>query len=81
MPSNYEGFHVSKEKNDGVIEQLAGVTVKVYDVDLDVEVTTLVSNGSGNIPAGSLPVAVGTRVRFRVENHDGLAGSVTQITT
>ena len=80
--SNYEGFHVMREANDGIIEQLAGVSVKVYDADLDVEVTTLVTDQSGNIPPGALPtVAAGTRIRFRVENHDGLAGSVTQITT
>ena len=80
MPSNYEEFYVMEETNGGVIEAVAGVNVEVYDADNDVALTTLVTDPDGKIAAGTLNVKAGTRVRFRVENRNGLAGSVTQIT-
>ncbi len=81
MPSDYEGFFVNKEVEGGVIEQQAGVDVVIYDCDGEVDLDTVTSDSNGLIAAGTVAVAVGTRIRFRVENHEGLAGSVTQITT
>lgn len=70
---------------NGVITNVgAGVDVEVYNVTtgLPVAESPLSTDSNGDIVAGSFAaVAVGTRVRFRVENEDGLAGSATQITT
>lgn len=81
MASNYEGFFVSKEDETGAITQIAGVDVEVYDADAETALTTLTTDSNGYIAAGSVSPAAGTRIRFRVENEDGMAGSVTQITT
>lgn len=81
MPSNYAAFHVSIRSADGVITHVPSATVKAYDADLNAAISTLTANGSGQIVAGTLAVAPGTRVHFRVENQNGLAGVLTQITT
>jgi hypothetical protein len=81
MPSNYEAFYVTKRSANGVKTHVAGATVKAYDADLSAAISTLTADGTGLIVAGTLAVSAGTRVRFRVENEAGLAGSLTQITT
>lgn len=83
MPSNYEAFRLMYNDENGRLQAFASVSVKVrtsadnYAADL----TTLTTNSDGEIAAGTLSVAVGTRARFRVENYQGLATSLTQITT
>lgn len=81
MPSNYSEFHVYRESNYGVIESVAGASVKVFNADAGAELAVLTADADGLIAAGTLNVAAGTRVRFRIENLSGLAGSITQITT
>ncbi len=81
MPSNYDEFSVLIEANSGVINQAPSVAVKVYNADTSTEITTLNADINGHIASGTLNVEPGTRVRFRVENYQGLAGSMTQITT
>lgn len=85
MASNYEGFPVNFRDGDGVVVAVeAGVEVHIYDVtaEADAAESPLTTDGDGEIAAGSLAaVAVGTRVRFRVENYNGLAFSRTQVTT
>ena len=68
---------------NGRLQSFPSVTVKVrtsadsYAADL----TTLTANADGEIAAGTLAVAAGTRARFRIENYLGLAASLTQVTT
>jgi hypothetical protein len=85
MASNYEGFTVYTRDANGVLAPVgAGVSVAVFDVTANAAAaeSPLTTDSDGNVAAGSLAaVAAGTRVRFRVENHSGLAASGTQITT
>ena len=82
MPtSDYEGFHVNREDETGAIEQLAGVDVVIYDVETETDLDTVTSDSNGYIEPGTVSVDAGSRIRFRVENHEGQSGSVTQITT
>ena len=82
MPSsNYEGFYVNREDETGAIEQLAGVDVVIYDVDGETDLGTVTSDSNGFIAAGTVGIAPESRIRFRVRNFEGQAGSVTQITT
>lgn len=81
MAVNYQSFTVMKRDKDGVLTAVAGATVKVYNVDTAADVATLTADSNGVIAAGSTTGSAGHRLRFRVENNGGLAGSVTQIGT
>lgn len=85
MASSYAQFTVQKRDLNGVITDVgAGISVAVYNdtTNADVAESPLTTIANGVISAGSLAaVPVGTRIRFRVQNHDGMAGSSTQITT
>lgn len=85
MASDYAEFLVEFRDENGVVAPVeAGVDVAVYDTVAlaDAAESPLTTDSSGLIAAGTLAaVAAGTRVRFRVENYNGLAGSWTQITT
>lgn len=62
----------------------AGVSVKVREdgAGSDVAESPLTTDANGEIAAGSLAaVAAGTLIHFRIENHGGMAGSISQITT
>lgn len=65
MPSNFSGFEVGHDKEDGTAPILFGSqTVKVYDVTNNAQLADLVSDAGGAVASGTLPVAVGTLVRF-----------------
>lgn len=83
MPSSdYDGFYVMKRDENGVLEAMPGVDVVIYSDELASDIATETTDGDGYISPGTASgVNAGTRLRFRVENEDGLAGSVTQITT
>lgn len=81
MPSDYEEFYVMKRDANGVLVALPGVDVIVYDVDTNTDLDTVTTDSNGLVAADTVSVDAGSRIRFRVENEDGLAGSVTQITT
>lgn len=85
MASNYAGFAVQIRDENGILTNVgAGVSVAVYNVTTAAAVaeSPLTTDSNGEIAAGSFAaVAVGTRVRFRVESNAGLAGSSTQVTT
>jgi hypothetical protein len=89
MPSDYEGIEW-KVSVLGVEYPVASATVKVHDIeDADptdgtgaTALSDLSTDGSGIMAAGTLAtVAVGRTVRFTVIRADGLARSITQITT
>ncbi|HEY8562789.1 MAG TPA: hypothetical protein VIL74_20595 [Pyrinomonadaceae bacterium] len=81
MPSNYEQFYVKKSNEYGVQTVMPGVDVIIRDVNTDTDLVTVQTDSNGLVAAGSVSVAAGSRIRFRVENEQGLAGSVTQVTT
>ena len=83
MPtSNYEEVRIVEEDEDGVITPIgSGETVEIHDLDADASLGSEVTNSMGAIPAGTAAVDAGTRIAFRIENKDGLAGSEVQITT
>jgi hypothetical protein len=85
MASNYAGFNVNYETSAGLITSVgAGVSVKIRaeGVGSDAAESPLTTDANGNIAAGSLAaIAVDTVVHFRVENFQGMAFSVSQITT
>lgn len=85
MASNYAGFNVNYETSAGVILVVgAGVSVKIRaaGAGADAAESPLTTDSDGNIAAGSLAaIAADTVVHFRVENFQGMAFSVSQITT
>lgn len=82
MPtSSYQSFDVTKRGADGAVVPLPGITVKVYDATNNANLPNLTTDINGIIAAGTFNVAAGTRIIFRIENYQGSAGSITQITT
>jgi hypothetical protein len=85
MASSYAGFNVNYETSSGIIVGVgAGVSVKIRaeGVGSDAAESPLTTDSDGNIASGSLAaIAVDTVVHFRVENFQGMAFSVSQITT
>ncbi len=59
---------MSIDNLDGTETHVGVVTVHVFDATNLVELDPIASDESGVVAAGSVPVAVGTVVRFRVEN-------------
>ena len=66
---------------NGVLVAVASTDVVIYDVAGAADLAVVTTDANGLIPAGSVAVDAGSRIRFRVENYFGMAGSVTQITT
>lgn len=68
VTSNFEGFDVAIDNLDGTETTVGSVTVHVYDATNALELDPIESDENGVVVDGSLPVAAGTVVRFRVEN-------------
>jgi hypothetical protein len=85
MASNYAAFDVMAETTAGVPTLVPGgveVAIRKEGSVSDEAESPLLTDSSGHIPAGSLAsVAAGSTVYFRVEDHNGLAGTFAQITT
>lgn len=82
MPSNYPQIPVNFRLTEGDIQPVpANVTVKVYNTVTQSDIATLQTDANGFIAAGQLNVDAGTLVRFRVENYQGMAMSVSLYTT
>lgn len=85
MASDYEGFPVWIRDAAGVLVRVpAGVEVAVYDTvaEADIAESPLFTDSNGEIASGTFAaVTAGTKVLFRVENHEGRAASVAQVTT
>lgn len=83
--SNYAAFDVLGVDAAGV-QTLVGagvsVAIRADGAGSDAAESPLTTDSSGHIAAGSLAaVAAGTTVYFRVENYNGIAGTLAQITT
>lgn len=85
MASNYAGFAVMYETTKGVPTRVgSGVSVKCRKAGAgsDLAESPLTTNSDGEIVSGSFAsVTAGSTVYFRVENYNGLAFSISQITT
>lgn len=81
MPSSYATFDVVKRGRDGATTKLAGVQLKIYDATGNASLGTVVTDAGGVVPAGTVNVAAGTLILFRIENYQGMAGSIPQVTT
>ena len=79
--SNYEEFYLMLRDETGNLITVAGADVIIYDVDSAADLDTVTTDADGLIAAGTVAAPAGSRIRFRVENYNGLAGSATQITT
>ena len=72
--SNYPGFEVKIDNDDGTHTLLPLQTIHVYDVTNDVALSDIASDGNGLVGPGTLAVAVGTRIRFSFNRADGICG-------
>lgn len=83
--SSYAEFTVLVETEFGAIENVgAGVSVKVRanGAGSDAAESPLTTGANGVIAAGTLAaISPGTLVHFRIENYQGAAGSIPQVTT
>jgi hypothetical protein len=72
MPSsNYAAFDVKVDGQDGTETPVPSATLKTWNRTSDTTLAaTVVTDANGHVPAGTLPVAAGTVVSFRLE-HDG----------
>lgn len=85
MASSYAAFDVLSVDSAGVQSLVgAGVSVAIRKIGSgsDEAESPLTTDANGHIAAGSLAsVTVGTIVYFRVENYNGVAGTLAQVTT
>jgi hypothetical protein len=81
MPSNYAAFEVKIDNDDGSITPVPGQIIKVYDVTHAAALSDLASDGDGHVAGGTLPVVVGTVVRFSFSQVDGHCGYAEVVTT
>ena len=83
--SDYLGFPVTFEIDQGVVQSVGpgvDVLVRAEGEGSDEAESPLTTDSNGEIAAGSLAsVVAGTKVHFRVEEFQGMAFSVAQITT
>lgn len=79
--SNYPGFEVKIDDDNGSTTLLPLQTVKVYDVTNSTALADIASDANGLVAPGSLAVAVGTRIRFSFSRADGICGFSEVLTT
>lgn len=81
MPSNYPQIECVLDNGDGTVTELAGATVKMYNVTGASALPDLTADGSGIVPAGTLAVAVGTEIRVTVITATGITAFDEFLTT
>jgi hypothetical protein len=83
--SSYAGFTVQVRDENGIVTNVgAGVSVAVRadGAGADAAESPLSTDSNGDIAPGTLAaITAGTLVHFRVEEHEGVAGSASQVTT
>lgn len=79
--SNYSGFDVLVDNNDGTITSVVNTTVHVFDVTHNAALADIVSDANGHVAAGGLAVAIGTLIRFWVNLGNGKVSYAEQVTT
>jgi hypothetical protein len=91
MPtSDYAAFELKQDLGDGLPHYLPSETVQVWDIqDADPEtgagavaLPDVTSDADGIVPAGTVSIGAGRRIRFRwTRDTDGKCVSDTQVTT
>lgn len=80
--SNYTSIDVYVRAEDADVPALLpATTIHVYDYTNNVALADLTTDANGHIPAGTLAVAVGTKIRFWFALSDGRCGFDYQVTT
>jgi hypothetical protein len=79
--TDYTGFEVKIDNDDGTTTMLPLQTVSVYDVTNDEALDDLTTNADGFIEAGTLDVDAGTLIRFSFNRADGICGYSEQTTS
>jgi hypothetical protein len=72
--SNYPGFEVKIDNDDGSTTLLPLQTVKVYDVTHDTALSDIATDANGLVAPGTLSVDAGTKIRFSFSRADGICG-------
>jgi hypothetical protein len=79
--SNYGLFEVKiVNRFTRVVTMAVSQTIHVYDVTNGAVLADIASDANGHIAAGTLPVAVGTQIRFSFWRADGECGKL-EVTT
>lgn len=84
MASFFESIRVLAEDASGVlVDGGSGVEVRIRieGESTDLFESPFTTDAAGIVESAELPCEPGTKVYFRIENHDGLAGSIALITT
>lgn len=79
--SNYPGFEVKIDNDDGTHTLLPLQTISVYDVTNETPLDDVASDANGLVEPGSLDVDAGTRIRFSFSRADGICGYSEVFTT
>lgn len=80
MPSNYGGFEVLVDNDDGTTTPVLSQPVHVYDVTNEEALDDIVSDANGHVDAGTLDVDPGTAIRFHTSLADGRCGYKEEVT-
>jgi hypothetical protein len=82
MPSNFTTFEAIIDNGNGSTTPVPSTSIKAWDTVADVDLGAVAtSDANGIVAGGTVAVAAGTRVRFRIENFHGRAGYEEQVTT
>ena len=81
MPSDYLGFEVLVDNDDGTTTPLPSQTVHVYNVTDDEALDDITSDADGHVDAGTLDVDAGTTIRFHTALANGQCGYAEIVTT
>lgn len=79
--SDYPGFEVKIDNDNGTVTLLPLQTVKVYDVTHSTPLSDIASDANGIVAPGSLAVDAGTQIRFSFSRADGICGYSEVFTT
>jgi hypothetical protein len=79
--SNYAAFDVLIDNNDGTTSPVPMQTINVYDATHGAALSALTTDANGHIPAGTVPPAAGTLIRFSFALADGRCGYSEIVTT
>ena len=79
--SDYPGFEVKIDNDDGTHTMLPLQTIHVYDVTHAAALADIASDANGLVAPGALAVDAGTRIRFSFNRADGICGYSEIFTT
>jgi hypothetical protein len=82
MPtSSYSSFDVVENVGTGAPTLVPSQTINVFNVTGNSPLPDIISDANGHVPAGTLPVAAGTLIRFSGSKPDGRRAYAEQVTS